>query len=511
MTGFPTKLRLASTKVILSTLHRHRRLGHCVERHGLLLTHSFQSSGVWLVDRWNASCQNDIRFTSNGSRNSFERGSKLFLRDLEFSTISSQSDPSKNDDENSATNKADSSSTKKRPTTESPPSIAPGVALSAVTATTGFQIASVLGSALSVPISGIPASILLGILVNNTILRSRTPQSSTNDDSPLSKYRDPALYKPGLTFSTKTILQTGIVAVAAKLSFFELAKTGAQGLPVVAASMGMGMLYIPFAGRMAGLKNELTYLLTAGTSICGVTAITALAPAINATNRDIAIAVANTVAFGTVGMLAYPYLFHSLCITPEQAGVCLGVSIHDTSQVLGSAMSYKEVYGEEMALKVAAVTKLTRNLGLIGAIPGLTYFHAKQQNASKVDAKDKNQYVEGKANIKDTMSGLVSFQKYVPSFLIAFLGMSTLRTIGDYTLIGDAAVSPSSTYLAFQQTMDFIGNDFSKYALGTAMAGVGLSTSTDSLKGVGWRPFAVGGTGALVVGGTGFLVSSMLM
>ncbi len=235
------------------------------------------------------------------------------------------------------------------------------------------------------------------------------------------------------------------------------------------------------------------------------------APAINATNRDIAIAVANTVAFGTVGMLTYPYLFHSVCITPEQAGVCLGVSIHDTSQVLGSAMSYKEVYGEEMALKVAAVTKLTRNLGLIGAIPGLTYFHAKQQNASNVVADCESQYVDGKEDIKDTMSGLVSFKKYVPSFLIAFLGMSTLRTLGDYSLVGDAALSPSSTYLAFQQSMDFIGNDFSKYALGTAMAGVGLSTSTDSLKGVGWRPFAVGGTGALVVGGTGYFVSAMVM
>jgi uncharacterized membrane protein YadS len=59
--------------------------------------------------------------------------------------------------------------------------------------------------------------------------------------------------------------------------------------------------------------------------------------------------------------------------------------------------------------------------------------------------------------------------------------------------------------------MNFIGNDVSKYALGTAMAGVGLSTSIDSLKGVGWKPFAVGGAGAMVVGGTGFTVASFLV
>ena len=63
----------------------------------------------------------------------------------------------------------------------------------------------------------------------------------------------------------------------------------------------------------------------------------------------------------------------------------------------------------------------------------------------------------------------------------------------------------------YLQSMDFISNDLSKYALGTAMAGVGLSTSTSSLQGVGWRPFAVGGAGALVVGGTGFVVSSLVV
>ena len=93
--------------------------------------------------------------------------------------------------------------------------------------------------------------------------------------------------------------------------------------------------------RAVGLSRELSLLLTAGTSICGVTAITALAPAIQAPHKDLAVAVANTVAFGTLGMLIYPYVFHELCAgNSEQVGLCLGVAIHDTSQVVGSAMSY---------------------------------------------------------------------------------------------------------------------------------------------------------------------------
>ncbi|MCK7490833.1 MAG: putative sulfate exporter family transporter [Comamonadaceae bacterium] len=88
-----------------------------------------------------------------------------------------------------------------------------------------------------------------------------------------------------------------------------------------------------------------------------MTAITALAPAIDGPNRDTAVAVANTVAFGTLGMLVYPYLFHSLCDgNSEQVGMCLGVAIHDTSQVLRAAMSYKETFDDEVVLQAAAVT-----------------------------------------------------------------------------------------------------------------------------------------------------------
>ena len=91
-------------------------------------------------------------------------------------------------------------------------------------------------------------------------------------------------------------------------------------------------------------------------------------------------AVANVVAFGTFGMLAYPYLAHHL-LAPEsaQVGLFLGTAVHDTSQVLGSAMTYKEVYGDEAALQCAAVTKLTRNLFLAGVIPGLAWASAREQ------------------------------------------------------------------------------------------------------------------------------------
>ena len=372
---------------------------------------------------------------------------------------------------------------------DSTKALVPGVALSAVTAAGGFAAASVLSTALALPLSGIPVAILLGMGLKNTVIGGSSE----------------ALMKPGITFATKTILQGGIVAVAAKLSFVELLTAGTQGLPVVVGAISAGFLFIPLAGRAAGLSRELSLLLTAGTSICGVTAITALAPAIQAPHKDLAVAVANTVAFGTLGMLVYPYVFHELCAgNSEQVGLCLGVAIHDTSQVLGSAMSYRDTFDDEVALKVAAITKLTRNLGLAVAIPGLTYLHAKEKQQQQQQQQE--QQLDDKTKpmvIGDSISGLNTFQKYVPTFLIAFIGMASLRSTGDFLLGSDVEV--------YKAAMDFIGNDVSKYALGTAMAGVGLSTSASSLKGVGWKPFAVGGSGALVVGGTGFAIASLVV
>eukprot|EP00978_Attheya_sp_CCMP212_P028850 scaffold100722_cov45-Attheya_sp.AAC.1 len=216
-------------------------------------------------------------------------------------------------------------------------------------------------------------------------------------------------------------------------------------------------------------------------------------------------------------MLVYPYLFHYLLDgNSQQVGMSLGVAIHDTSQVLGAAMSYRDTFDDEVALKVAAITKLTRNLGLAFCIPLLTIqshrYHEEQDKIAPVedDAKKKKEEVS-KDDTATTMSGLLKFQKYVPPFLWAFLAMSTVRSGGDMIFLADNSHYAGDGAQLYQGVMDFIGNDVSKYALGTAMAAVGLSTSASTLRGVGWRPFAVGGAGALVVGGTGFTVASLLI
>jgi len=140
---------------------------------------------------------------------------------------------------------------------------------------------------------------------------------------------------------------------------------GAFAVPAVMASVGAGLVVIPRLAAAAGLAPRLGSLLAAGTSICGVTAISALAPAIAATQAEVACAVANVVVFGTVGMLVLPHVAHHLLgQCSEAAGLFLGLAVHDTAQVMGAGLTYQYRFGDELAFQVAAAGTTRRSAAL---------------------------------------------------------------------------------------------------------------------------------------------------
>ena len=227
-------------------------------------------------------------------------------------------------------------------------------------------------------------------------------------------------------------------------------------------------------------------MIAAGTSICGVTAIVSVAPAIEADEREVAYAVANVVAFGLCGMLAYPYLAHAVLGSSETIGLFLGTAVHDTSQVIGAALTYKQVYGDDVVLRVATVTKLTRNIFLAAVIPLLTWQHLRSTQAQIGGVKKKT-----------------TWKALVPGFVIGFVLMAVVRTIGDATLESGAAFG-IWTADSWRSITTQLGDYWaSRILLGTAMAAVGLNTSFKVFKGVGLKPFAVGFAGAIVVGAVG--------
>lgn len=363
----------------------------------------------------------------------------------------------------------------------------PGVLASFTVMLAGFWLADRLGQQIlaaqgltgSSPISGVPVAIVLGLLLRNTL--------------PL-----PSALSPGLKFATTTILRAGIVLVGIRLSLFDVLKLGVAGLPVVIAAIATGLLFVTWFNNKLGLPPRLGTLIAAGTSICGVTAIVSTAPAIEADEREVAYAVANVVAFGLFGMLTYPYLAHAFLPSSETIGLFLGTAVHDTSQVVGAALTYKQVYGDDIVLRVATVTKLTRNIFLAVVIPILTWMHVKSAQGAPG--------AQGARGVSGA-----GFMKYVPGFVIGFLAMAVVRSLGDWTLANNGAalgVWDAGQWGALTKSL----GDYwaSQILLGTAMAAVGLNTNFAVFKGVGLKPFAVGMAGALVVGAVGMIMALLL-
>lgn len=304
----------------------------------------------------------------------------------------------------------------------------PGLCSAAVVCGASFMAADELGGLLltaqgisggASPLSGIPVAILAGLALNNTL-------------------QLPEALKPGLKYATTTVLRAGIVCVGAKLSAMDMVTLGVTGLPAVLSSITVGLVTATWLGKRLGIAPRMASLIAAGTSICGVTAITGLAPAIKADQREVAVAVANVVAFGTLGLLVYPYLAHSVLQNSQAIGMFLGLAVHDTSQVMGAALTYSQVYGDEVALKVAAITKLTRNLFLAAVIPGLTWHHLSHSEGANPPtspaASSAAAAAPSSAGPKKAASLADRVQKYVPLFVLGFVGMACIRTLGDYTL-----------------------------------------------------------------------------
>lgn len=347
--------------------------------------------------------------------------------------------------------------------------LAPGLAASAAVAGVGALTASQLPS--SWHVSAIPVSIILGATAANF--------------SPLQAHM--ASLKPGIAATTSTVLRAGVICAGAKLSAMQVLSLGWATIPAAAAAVTVGMTAIPFLAARAGLAPRLGALIASGTSVCGVTAISAVAPAIGASQAEVAVAVANVVAFGSLAMLIHPHIAHYVLPSSDSSsiGLFLGLAVHDTAQVMGSAAAYAEQYADAAVVSAAAVAKLTRNLALAAVVPLMAARHAPAAAAGKA-----------------LTAGALA--KAVPGFVVGFVLMALVRSAGDAQLAAGERAGWLLGQDAWRRTTDFVGGFLStKVLLPWAMAGVGLSVSTAAFAGVGWRPFAVGAMGAALVGSTG--------
>jgi uncharacterized integral membrane protein (TIGR00698 family) len=317
----------------------------------------------------------------------------------------------------------------------------------------------VLGYAKS-PISGVPVAILLGLFVCNTAGL-------------------PAAFKTGLRLCATTLLRTAIILLGLRLSLGLAAGIGGHALPVVILCVGGALLVVPWVGERVGLPPRLAALIAVGTGICGVTAIVATAPAIRAEEDEVSYAVACVAIFGMAAMLVHPLIAHVIFAGDvRSAGIFLGTAIHDTSQVAGAGLTFASRYNAPDALDAATVTKLMRNLCLAGAIPFVAWRYARANRSGST------------GNAKKT-----SWQTVFPLFVVGFIAMTLVRTIGDIGARPFGVLAPAQWKHGLA-----IAEEFSTVAITIVMAAVGLQTDFSRFRKLGLRPLMVGFAAATAVG-----------
>jgi uncharacterized integral membrane protein (TIGR00698 family) len=321
------------------------------------------------------------------------------------------------------------------------------------------------------PVSPVMVSILLGLIVSALV--------------PM-----PPLLVPGLDFAVKKVLRLGIILLGIRLTIFDVFRLGALGVPIVLICVTGALLLTTWLNRRLHLPDRLGALIAVGTSICGVSAIVATGPAIDAEDKEIAYAVAVITIFGLAATLLYPYLAHAVFGNAAQAGLFLGTSIHDTSQAVGAAKVYADVFAAPAALDIATVTKLVRNLFMVAVIPIMAFYYRRRYQRE----------------MPGESPGLLQL---FPLFIIGFLLMAAIRSIGDAGINagGDAfGLWDEATWQSIVSTVKV----WAETLLVVALAGVGLSTDFRAFRGLGIRPFLVGFGAAVAVGAISYVVISLL-
>jgi uncharacterized integral membrane protein (TIGR00698 family) len=349
----------------------------------------------------------------------------------------------------------------------------PGILLAAALAVTGrwlarglsTGVASLSGLDPSAPdtqnlVSGIAVAVLLGLVFRNL-------------------GGLPAVCRPGVGFMVTTGLRAGIVLLGFKLALGTAGRITGTALPVAAACILAALLVVGGLSRFVGISARLGALIAAGTSICGVTAIVALGPAIEASEDETSYAVACITLFGLLALFAYPWIAHAVFgSSPILAGIFLGTSVHDTSQVTGASLIYQEAFDAPATLQAATVTKLIRNMSMAVLIP---FIAARVRTGGRA------------LTVRDVKAA-------IPGFVLAFLAAIALRTIGDAAWAAAPASGGAGPAAAAWQWFLESAGTVSTWALATALAGIGLTTDLRKLRALGWRPLAVGFAAALSVG-----------
>jgi uncharacterized integral membrane protein (TIGR00698 family) len=266
------------------------------------------------------------------------------------------------------------------------------------------------------------------------------------------------LIQTGLKFTSKKVLKFSIILLGASLSIGTILTVGRLSLTVMIFTLltcfGGGY----FVGKWLNLDWKLSNMISAGTGICGGSAIAAMAPVINAEDKDIAYAMSATFLFDMAMIVLFPIAGKAMGLSDMAYGLWTGTAVNDTSSVVAAGYAFSEAAGD-----FATMVKLTRTLSIIPTVLIFSLINVK------VNIK-----AESETGIF-TEQSKVKLTSLFPWFILAFVGMSVINSFG---------LIPASVSIGMKS--------ISKFLMVSALAAIGLNTDFQEMKNSGINPMIHG-------------------
>ena len=156
------------------------------------------------------------------------------------------------------------------------------------------------------------------------------------------------------------LLQVSVVGLGFGMNLSQVLRVGASGFLYTAASISFALALGWLLGKLLRVEKTASFLISAGTAICGGSAIAALAPILNADDEAMAVSLGTVFVLNSVALLLFPAIGSALHLSQNQFGLCAALAIHDTSSVVGAAARYGAI-----ALAVGTTVKLARALWIV--------------------------------------------------------------------------------------------------------------------------------------------------
>jgi uncharacterized integral membrane protein (TIGR00698 family) len=177
---------------------------------------------------------------------------------------------------------------------------------------------------------------------------------------------------------TRILLQISVVLLGFGMNLTSVVKAGKDGILFTIATI-FGTLILGFlTGKILGINEKTSALISSGTAICGGSAIAAVAPVIDADSEEISVSLGIVFVLNSVALFVFPLIGHALNLTENQFGVWAAIAIHDTSSVVGAAAKY----GDE-ALRIAIAVKLSRALWIVPVALLFALFYRSKNAGNK--------------------------------------------------------------------------------------------------------------------------------